>query len=105
MKQVKIMDEFLIKIKAIADETRLNILKSLLTKNFCVKALARKLEVSESAVSQHLKILREAGLVMGEKKGYYVHYMVREENLLKIAEDIRTLISNSGHDDDFCFKE
>lgn len=63
------MDDFLIELKAIADETRLNILKLLLAKKFCVKVLAKKLEISESAVSQQLKVLREADLVIGEKKG------------------------------------
>ncbi|MFW5972260.1 MAG: ArsR/SmtB family transcription factor [Bacillota bacterium] len=89
------MDDFLIKLKAMADETRLNILKLLLEKNFCVKALAKKLEVSESAISQQLKILREADLVMGEKKGYFVHYRVKKENILNLAEDIKGIINNS----------
>ncbi|HLV09825.1 MAG TPA: metalloregulator ArsR/SmtB family transcription factor [Halanaerobiales bacterium] len=90
------MDDFLIKLKAVADETRLNILKLLLAKNFCVKALAKKLDISESAVSQQLKILREADLVMGEKKGYFVHYMVKKEKLIIVAEGIANIIKNSA---------
>lgn len=86
------MGDFLIKLRAIADETRLNIIKFLLEKDFCVKALAGKLEISESAVSQHLKILREAELVLGEKKGYFVHYRVRKENILVVADFIEGLV-------------
>ncbi len=89
------MDDLTKKLKAIADENRLNLIKLLLHNNFCVKALARKLEISESAVSQHLKILREADLVMGEKRGYYVHYVVKKENLLKVAGDIEDIINES----------
>ena len=37
--------------------------------------------LSESAVSQHLKVLREAGLVYGVKKGYYTHYCLDKEAL------------------------
>lgn len=85
------MEDFLIKLKAIADETRLNIIKLLTQKNYCVKALAKRLDISESAVSQHLKILREADLVMGEKKGYYVHYMVKEDNINKIGKEIMNI--------------
>ena len=61
-----------------------------------MKALARELGISESAVSQHLKVLRKADLVMGEKKGYYVHYLVKKANLLKIAEFIRGLVEISN---------
>ena len=66
------MDRMLV-LKAIADETRMKILLLLLRHNYCVRALARKLELSEGAVSQHLKILRDAGLLIGEKKGYFMH--------------------------------
>ena len=83
--------EMLQKIKALADKNRLNLLKLLLHKNYCVKVLAEELEISESAVSQHLKILREADLVIGEKKGYYVHYGVKRENLSQLADYIEEL--------------
>ncbi len=53
----------------------------MLTKNYCVQALAKHNQISESAVSQHLKVLREADLVIGEKRGYYVHYSVKRDNL------------------------
>lgn len=86
---------FIKKIKALADENRIRIIKLLLRKNFCVKALAKRLDISESAVSQQLKVLREAELVTGIKEGYYVHYKVREEELKKIGEDIINLVENN----------
>lgn len=89
---VIILDDFLVKLKAMADRTRLNILKLLLQKNYCVRSLAKRLGISESAVSQHLKILREADLVMGEKKGYFAYYVVKKENLLQVAEYIRNFV-------------
>lgn len=91
-KGVVIMNEMLKELKAIADETRFKLLKFLLIKNYCVKALADRLGISESAVSQHLKILREADLVIGEKRGYFVHYSVKKEKLLEIAEYIQELV-------------
>ncbi len=72
-------------LKALADETRLNLVHLLLTHNFCVRALARKLKISEAAVSQHLKVLREAGLLVGEKKGYFMHYGVNRDMLRQLA--------------------
>jgi ArsR family transcriptional regulator, arsenate/arsenite/antimonite-responsive transcriptional repressor len=82
------MEKMLEGIKAIADENRLKIIRLLLNKDYCVRALAKKLEISESAVSQHLKTLREAGLVIGVKKGYFVHYKVERENLRSIGDYI-----------------
>ena len=82
------MVELLKGIKAIADENRLKIIKLLLTKNYCVGALAKRLNISESAVSQQLKILRKADLVVGVKEGYYVHYKVKKEKLQQIGDYI-----------------
>ncbi len=78
-------------LKAISDDTRMNIITLLLQHNYCVRALARKLGISEAGVSQHLKILREAGLVSGEKKGYFVHYSVNRDALREIAGNIESL--------------
>ena len=72
-------------LKAIADETRLELVNLLLHRNYCVGVLARRLELSEAAVSQHLKILREAGFLTGEKHGYFMHYHVNKDALLALA--------------------
>ena len=44
-------------------------------------ALAEKLKVTQSAVSQHLRILRQAGLVRGERRGAYMHYSLDSEGI------------------------
>ncbi len=72
--------------KAIADPNRLRIIEALLKHGYCVGALARSLGISEAAASQHLKVLRHAGLVEGVKKGYYVHYSVNRNELVRMAE-------------------
>ena len=43
-------------LKAIADETRMNILKLLLRHNYCVRVLANELNLTEATISQHLNI-------------------------------------------------
>lgn len=85
------MDELVEIMKALSDETRYKLIKMLLQHNFCVGALAIKLEITESAVSQHLKILRKADLIQGEKRGYYTHYFVNRKQLRKAAEEITEL--------------
>jgi DNA-binding transcriptional ArsR family regulator len=62
-------------------ETRLRILALLRERDLCVGALACRLGVSQGAVSQHLRILRDAGLVTAERDGYYVHYRVARHAL------------------------
>ncbi|HHX24320.1 MAG: ArsR/SmtB family transcription factor [Tepidanaerobacteraceae bacterium] len=77
--------------KALADETRFKILILLLQHNYCVRALSIELGLTESAISQHLKVLREAGLLVGVKKGYYMHYDVDRDMLDGLALQIKEL--------------
>jgi ArsR family transcriptional regulator, arsenate/arsenite/antimonite-responsive transcriptional repressor len=78
-------------LKALSDETRYKLVKILIRHDFCVGALATRLNISESAVSQHLKILRSAGIVKGDKRGYYTHYYVDQKVLKKTAKQIARL--------------
>lgn len=84
------MDQLLV-LKAISDESRMKILTLLLQHNYCVRALARKLNLSEAAISQHIKILRDAGLLMGKKQGYFMHYDVNRSALHELAAHIEGL--------------
>ena len=47
----------------------------------CVNALAHQLGVTQSAVSQHLRVLRQARLVRGERRGTFVHYSLDRDAL------------------------
>ncbi|MFW5976414.1 MAG: ArsR/SmtB family transcription factor [Bacillota bacterium] len=98
------MDDIFKRIKAVADRNRLKLIKLLLTNNYCVQALAKKLNISESAVSQQLKILREVDLVIGEKEGYFVHYTVKTDNLKEIADYLYKLsdMQNEKNDSNCC---
>lgn len=79
--------------KALSDETRLRLLKLLSDQGpegaLCVGALARRLEVTQSAVSQHLGVLRMAGLVIDERRGYYVHYHLNRSRLAGYLEQAK----------------
>ncbi len=98
------MNEFLVVLKALADKTRFSIITLLLAHDFCVGALARQLDISEAAVSQHLQVLRKAGLVKGEKRGYYTHYWVDREKLKKVAKYIIEVASQSPQSKSRCQK-
>jgi len=64
-------------------KTRIRILELLKSQTLCVNDLARDLEITAAAVSQHLRILRDADIVIAEKKGYYVYYRVNMKTLAK----------------------
>lgn len=81
--------------KAIGDETRLKILILLSTKNVCAKGIAKQLEISEAAVSQHIKILKEANLVIAYKEGYYAMYELNTEVLQDSQSFIDLLINKN----------
>ncbi|MDY6934906.1 MAG: metalloregulator ArsR/SmtB family transcription factor [Spirochaetota bacterium] len=67
--------------KALSVDTRVRIIQLLKKRSLCVNALSSHLGISPPAVSQHLRVLRDAEIIRGEKKGYYVHYEVNEETL------------------------
>ena len=77
--------------RALADDTRRNIVTLLLSHNYCVSELARVLAISESAVSQHLKVLKEADLLTVERRGYYMHYDIDRAKLRALAREITDL--------------
>ena len=96
------MRPFIKVLKALSDETRFRLLDLLLARNLCGKALARRLGVSEAAVSQHLKILKGAGLVKGEKRGYWMHYSVQRGVLEQVTYELDRLSSRSAFPIDRC---
>jgi len=97
--------EFVQILKTLSDETRFELIKLLLTHDLCVGALAHHLRISEAAVSQHLKLLREAGLVKGEKRGYWTHYMVEKNKLNELAELLRELTNLLPCHEGVCIKK
>lgn len=68
-------------LKALAVPARVRIVQLLKERALCVGAMTARLEVTQGAVSQHLRILRDAGLVVDERRGYYVHYRLNERTL------------------------
>lgn len=76
------------KLRALGDETRFNMVQLLVKRRYCVTALARQLGISAAAVSQHLKVLRQAGLIRGEKRRYWMHYKVETAAITQLGREI-----------------
>ncbi len=98
------MDEKINILKGLADKNRYQIVNLLQKHDFCVGALAHNLKISKAAVSQHLQILRKAGLVIGEKRGYWTHYSVNKDVLHEIADTLKILADQPPSIESVCFE-
>jgi len=67
--------------KALADESRLQILKSLAMEDMYVERLAQRLDLTPATISFHLKKLSQAGAVSSYKSQYYTMYALNREVL------------------------
>jgi ArsR family transcriptional regulator len=80
-------------LAALADPVRLRIVSMLLASaegSACGCDLEEPLGLSQPTVSHHLKVLREAGLIEGERRGRWVHYSVIPERLIEVADALTT---------------
>ena len=78
-------------LKALGEPTRLKIYQALLERKHCVRSLSKKLGISESAISQHMKIMKNADLVYGEKFGYHTHYLPMQEAVDFLTEQFQKM--------------
>ncbi|EAC1263071.1 winged helix-turn-helix transcriptional regulator [Campylobacter coli] len=88
------MQKFLTIISAINDESRVLILYHLLTyQELCVCDLQKLLNMAQSRLSRHLKILKDAGFLYVKRKGTWAYYGINNE-LLKLHSDLFENIKN-----------
>ena len=71
--------------KALADPTRCAIFEKLASGRMNASALREGMTISQPAISQHLSVLRNAGLVREEREGRFVNYEVDPDGLALIA--------------------
>ena len=74
-------------LKGFADPTRLRLLWLLRDGEVCVHVLVEALGMSQSAVSHQLRLLRDAGLVVGRRNGRHVYYRLSDEHVRRLLEN------------------
>jgi len=79
-------------LKVLSVGKRVQIVQLLKGRALCVGALSARLDVTQGAVSQHLRVMRDAGLVIDEKRGYFVHYRLNEDTLATWRDEIDRLL-------------
>ncbi|MFW5996673.1 MAG: ArsR/SmtB family transcription factor [Verrucomicrobiota bacterium] len=86
--------------RVLSVETRASIIRILAERGpLCVGALARELDVSSGAVSQHLRVMRDNGFVDTDRCGYYIHYHLTPGLEAKMRQLVDTLLSNANRAD------
>ena len=70
--------------KALSDSSRLKIITSLLTSELCVQDISERVNLSQSAVSHQLRVLRAARIVKYRKDGKMVYYSIDDEHIAQI---------------------
>ena len=77
--------------KALGDTNRLKIIKLLASKmesRLCVEDLAKRLNITQPAASQHIRVLKNVGLLEPHKVGFYVFYNINIDVFTEYKENI-----------------
>lgn len=75
-------------LKEIAHESRLLVLCLLTQGEMCVGELFKHSNLSQSAFSQHLSVLRKANLVATRKEAQTIYYSIKDKNVEKILNTL-----------------
>lgn len=81
--------------KVLSAVKRVRIIELLKQQSLCVNALSDELGITIPAVSQHIRILRTAGIIRADKKGYFVYYYLNRDMLKKWNAIARNLLELS----------
>lgn len=81
--------------RALAEPLRWRIVEALAAEELCVCHLASDLGVDQPSVSHHLRVLREAGVVEGERYRYWTYYRLAAAGIAVLADRLATLASNA----------
>lgn len=86
--EVMIMDtkQVAIIFKSFCDENRLRILELLKDGERCACHLLEEMQITQPTLSHHMKILCDAGIVIGRKEGKWMHYSISEAGMKKAKE-------------------
>ena len=80
--------------KTLGDPTRLRIISALMNGEVCVHELAKVLNISQSAISHQLRVLRHQGLVRFRKEGRHVYYTLDDEHVRDILDRALTHVAH-----------
>jgi ArsR family transcriptional regulator len=94
------MRQYLKVMKAVADGTRVKILKMLETRDLCVCEMQAVLRISQPSVSRHLRLLEDADLVRSQKEGMWTNFrLAKSEEVNQYSKAILDHLKDWLEDD------
>jgi ArsR family transcriptional regulator len=78
-------------LKALGDPVRWAIVRHLCTASTSARLLADAVRISPTLLSHHLKVLREAGLIAGSRRGRWIDYSVEPKAFLELGDRLRDM--------------
>ncbi|HHT71474.1 MAG TPA: winged helix-turn-helix transcriptional regulator [Firmicutes bacterium] len=92
--------------KAFCDEKRLRILELLRAGEKCACVLIEQLDIPQSSLSYHMKILCESGIVDSRQDGKWTHYKISKKGSSSAAKLLKTLTTpNTVVETNYCCKD
>jgi ArsR family transcriptional regulator, arsenate/arsenite/antimonite-responsive transcriptional repressor len=92
--------EYVNVLKALSDPNRIRIMKMVFERELCMCELREILDLSNSTVSKHLTILRDAGLLLDSKDGKWVNFQLNDKSEYRFIRSVITLLQKSFDDDE-----
>ena len=86
--------------KAFCDENRIRILKLLCGGEKCACKLLEEMSISQPTLSHHMKILCDSGIVVGRKRGKWMHYRISSEGVQIAKEYLNGLTVTQNFDEE-----
>lgn len=93
MPETEMVNQMVNFFKAISHETRMRILSALSISELCVCDLSAVLDMTQSAVSHQLKILRDQGLISNRREGKEIYYQLKDQHVLYIYQQAYSHLS------------
>jgi DNA-binding transcriptional ArsR family regulator len=77
--------------KLLSVEARVRIVQALKRRALCVTEITSQLGISQEATSQHLRVLKDAGIVKFQKRGFHVYYSLDKQNMASMHKAVSAL--------------
>jgi DNA-binding transcriptional ArsR family regulator len=79
-------------LKVLSVEARVRIVQFLKRRSYSVTGLTARLGITPAATSQHLRVLRDAGIVRWQKRGFHVYYHLDKQTLARLSRELNQLL-------------
>ena len=88
--------------KALCDPKRLAILEQLRSGEKCACVLQEPMDLTQSGLSYHMKILCDSGIVTSRQEGKWTHYRLSPDGAAWVQERLRAILTPDTDQDDHC---